>query len=1219
MTEYAALQVSVDSRDLDKATRGLDDLGRSAASAEKSAIASGRNIGLAFAGIAIAAGTAFAGILSATKESELAFSQLEQGVKNAGDGLGRTLAQLQAEAERLQSITLFDDDQIALAQARLTSFLSVTGDVFDRAIVASTNLAQRMGGDLAGAALQVGKALEDPIRGMTALSRSGTTFTESQREMIKQLAESGKLLEAQGVILGVLEDQYKGSAEAARNTFSGALVGMKNALGNLLEAGNGESLEDARVSIEELTAVISSPEFKEGAAAIVNGFINIAAAGAKLVAEGVSIIEFLNELENAFIWKKQSDSVAGIEIRIDSLSKKLEGLRNQERVFGEGTQSVVIAQVEAEISALEAQQNKLLDVQSKQIAQDTAAAPVIKAKTAAIQAEGDITEDTAKQLKKLNDERERERQAIQAIVDATNPYQAKQRELIAQIAVLDQAITKERGSTEDLTKAKAVLTKQLSDLQSTTRDTIREHEKSVESLTAELAAVREGEDAYRKFTVEQKISEESRARILELQKSGIELTDEEAKRIEALTRQQIELIDQIDREKEAREKANEAWESFITEIAGAFFSATGNIGDAFTDLLGRLERELINSGIASVFGLASGDTPILSGIGQLIKGGGGFGLDTAFSAGKFLPGLQSNVFSGLGNLAMKPGLLGDIGLFGSNAAGSLAKLPGGLVGGGLISAGSGFLGGQLGASVFGGEAGLGSAAGGIGGALLGAQFGSLGGPLGAFVGAFAGSALDKVLGGDGPETRAAVFAGTDVSRAEQKHTVATLTGASGLTLAGEAQRVGEEGAEAVRTMTQALADLDTQLTAVTRGAGFNVDLSGAKFGGGQFATGGDAARQFVQTWIDEVSRGFGDELEMAAATLGGESAIQLAAGFESLLKINDQLARGGTIFDGITTLSETLGLLQGKFAESGEGLSDTLTRLNTASALLIAIGEDSQNTVEYFERASNALRGLGANRAADITAYGNSLQNINNLLSSDIALKNYEESTRSLYETYQAQTQQIEQLSETLNSAADFGNLEAALVARYNTELQLIGQIESALLATQKSFDSTIQSIFIDGLKTEQDRYEYFRQQADSVAEQVLSLTDPAQIQAAVSEYNQLVSQAYQALGDESKDLLRDDIIATVQEMRDLTTGMLEELKQDVAGGGEDIGAVIRSETQQALQQLRQAVQDAVNAVAQQQQETSRQSSQLVSSLNGWAASLPSSIVVQITGSETAF
>jgi hypothetical protein len=69
--------------------------------------------------------------------------------------------------------------------------------------------------DARGSAVQLGKALENPIKGVTALARAGTTFTEQQREQIKVLVESGKLLEAQDLILTEVESQYGGAAEAA--------------------------------------------------------------------------------------------------------------------------------------------------------------------------------------------------------------------------------------------------------------------------------------------------------------------------------------------------------------------------------------------------------------------------------------------------------------------------------------------------------------------------------------------------------------------------------------------------------------------------------------------------------------------------------------------------------------------------------------------------------------------------------------------------------------------------------------------------------------------------------------------------------------------------------------------------------------------------------------------------------------------------------------------
>lgn len=1221
MTEYASLSLSVDSREVDKATRGLADLEKAAGRTEAQVSEFGRKATIAFAAVAAGAAAFATGVIRNTIESENAIAQLTRGVELSAGRVGRTVEQLQEQAKQLQSTTLFSDEQVTEAQSRLLSFQNVAGEVFDRAIRASADLAQRMGTDLNSAALQLGKALQEPETGLTALTRSGTTFSKQQKELIKDLVESGRTLEAQSFILDELERQYEGSARAARETFGGAITGLKNQLGELLEAGNGESLEDARLAIERLTTAISDPAFVEGATAIASGVISLTASLAEMIATIPRAVEFLNELENAFVWGKESDSVAGIQIRIDSLNSQLETLRNQERVFGEGTQETAIANVEAELAKLEARQRSLIDAQTAQIIKTKEAsgaaeqhAEVVATEAQAVAVSGKSADDAAKAIEKLNDERERERQAIQAIVDATNPYQAKQRELIAQIATLEAAIKKETGSTDQLTKAKAALERQLDDLRNATRDAIKGHEDTVEQLTKELEAIQQGEDAYRRFTVEQEISEETRRRIVELQQTGIELTDAEISQIGDLTRAEIELRDQIDREAQAREDANRAWQGFVTEIAGAFIDSTGNMGDAFTGLLGRLKRELINSGVAGLFGFEQGSTPILSGLGQLFGSGSaasGGGLSTLFSGGKMLPGFEASVIALSNNLVAQGGMLADVGLALNNTANSLAKYPGGFAGGAAITAGAGFAGGYLGGKAFGVDPGYGSAIGGTAGAIVG-------GPIGAAIGSFAGAGIDKLIAGDGPETRAAVFLGADAGRAEQKHTVARMTGASGLTFAGEAQRVGEEGTAAVTAMTEYLARLDTLLTQSARGAGFGVDLAGATFGKGSVGVTGDAARDFVRTWIDQVSRGFDDELEMAAAALGGKSADQLAAGFDALLKVNERLDSGGTLFAGITSLSETLGLLQGRFAESGEGLADTIARLDTATALLQSIGEDSDSTVAYFERAAMALKGLGLDRAASITAYGNTLKRINDMLSGESVLRQYELSTRSLFEVYRDQTDQIAQLTEDLNNADDFANLENALIARYDTELQLIGQIESALQSVQQSFDRTIESIFVDGLETEQQRYEYFRAQADQVATEILKLSDPAQIQAAAERYNQLVGQAYQSLGEESRDLLRDDILATISGMRDLTTELLEGVKQDVASGG-DVGEVIRSETQQALQALRQAVQEAVATVAQQQAESARQGTQLVGSLNQWAANLPASIQVQLTGSEVAF
>lgn len=113
-----------------------------------------------------------------------------------------------------------DDELIKTTQAKLLTFKELaatadqTGGAFDRATVAAFDLAAAGFGSAETNAIQLGKALQDPIKGITALRRAGVTFTESEREKIKVLVESGKTLEAQNLILSAIEKQVGGTAAA---------------------------------------------------------------------------------------------------------------------------------------------------------------------------------------------------------------------------------------------------------------------------------------------------------------------------------------------------------------------------------------------------------------------------------------------------------------------------------------------------------------------------------------------------------------------------------------------------------------------------------------------------------------------------------------------------------------------------------------------------------------------------------------------------------------------------------------------------------------------------------------------------------------------------------------------------------------------------------------------------------------------------------------------
>lgn len=173
-------------------------------------------------------------------KQEKAVAQVRQGLVSTGGAAGFTLDQLTNKASELQSKTIFGDESILNdVTAQFLTFNKIQGDVFDRGQGLALDLATRLGGDLKGASIQLGKALQDPISGITALSRSGVTFSEEQKKVIKALTESGRLAEAQTVILDELEQQYGGSAQAAAEAGSGGWQNIANTFGDVQEKIGG--------------------------------------------------------------------------------------------------------------------------------------------------------------------------------------------------------------------------------------------------------------------------------------------------------------------------------------------------------------------------------------------------------------------------------------------------------------------------------------------------------------------------------------------------------------------------------------------------------------------------------------------------------------------------------------------------------------------------------------------------------------------------------------------------------------------------------------------------------------------------------------------------------------------------------------------------------------------------------------------------------------------
>jgi len=99
-------------------------------------------------------------------------------------------------ADSLQRVTTFDDEAITGAQSLLLTFTKIGRDVFPEATRTVLDMSQALGQDLKSSSIQLGKALNDPITGITSLTRVGVTFTAEQKKLIESLVKTGQVAEA---------------------------------------------------------------------------------------------------------------------------------------------------------------------------------------------------------------------------------------------------------------------------------------------------------------------------------------------------------------------------------------------------------------------------------------------------------------------------------------------------------------------------------------------------------------------------------------------------------------------------------------------------------------------------------------------------------------------------------------------------------------------------------------------------------------------------------------------------------------------------------------------------------------------------------------------------------------------------------------------------------------------------------------------------------------
>jgi hypothetical protein len=269
----------------------------------------GRNFAVAGAAIA-GAGAIIAKNAQSLARIERITAQTESVLKSTGTTANGTAKDIENLAGSLEKLTATEAETIQEGANLLLTFKNIQNqagagnDIFNQTTAAMVDVARAMGTDASTEAIRLGKALNDPIKGISALSRVGIQFTEDQRNQIKALQESGDLMGAQKIILAELQSQFGGSGAAFAQTFTGQLELMGHELGTIGEEATMSVMpalqgviEDLRELIPvigpQLKAAIESVDFVALGQAVV-GFTTFLVENAATIAKVIAAIFLIN-------------------------------------------------------------------------------------------------------------------------------------------------------------------------------------------------------------------------------------------------------------------------------------------------------------------------------------------------------------------------------------------------------------------------------------------------------------------------------------------------------------------------------------------------------------------------------------------------------------------------------------------------------------------------------------------------------------------------------------------------------------------------------------------------------------------------------------------------------------------------------------------------------------------------------------------------------------
>jgi len=286
-----------------------------------------------------------------SRKADIQIKFMLENMQGVGAATNATVKRMNEYAQSVNKSTGIDDEQIKAVQRKLLVFKSLRdtadelGGTFDRTTKASIDLAAGGFGTLEGNAIKLGRILQDPTKNLNALNRAGITFTATEKAKITKLQESGKLLQAQDLVLKSIESRVLGLAEKSATPFE-KLTAQFNQIGDAI----GEAL---LVPLEELNRKVSvwlaSPQSKQDIRNITDAFVALGQA-AKFTLDVILLIK--NALDA--ITKFNTQLFSGIGFNGTVITPKTPTGGNQTPPGGARSQSAPVINFNAPIDSVSA-------------------------------------------------------------------------------------------------------------------------------------------------------------------------------------------------------------------------------------------------------------------------------------------------------------------------------------------------------------------------------------------------------------------------------------------------------------------------------------------------------------------------------------------------------------------------------------------------------------------------------------------------------------------------------------------------------------------------------------------------------------------------------------------------------------------------------------------------------------------------------------------------